>query len=423
MKKNRDVVSIDVLVTGADERQGLAVIRALGSQGLKVCAAGLQKRNLGSLSRYAVAYCQYPPPLTDKKRFAEKILQAVKIYNIPVVIPVVESTVIALDEYRELFTSYTQLAIPSSDCLEFALDKKKTYQLAESLGIAIPKTCSPATIAEATDFVKQTGFPIILKPRAIGSYSKVKGSFDFKIRYINNVVVFDKAMIEFEQLGAFPILQEYCPGIGVPQSTLCAKGKIIGIYQHRRGRDYPLTGGVASVVISEKLDPKLLEWTEKLLGAMKWDGIAQVEYRVDSQTGRKVLFEINGRIWAPVSAAIKWGLNYPHALFRYVKDDIREPMPSSYPLERRARYLRGDLVALEGHLLGKTSDSVTPLPGKGQVFWDIIKDFRPGVVSDVGDWSDPLPSLYEYLTLFGQYGIRAVYYPVRFIVKRMLRKK
>ena len=361
MNKDRGLPSLDVLVTGADERQGLAVIRALGSQGLKVCAAGLHKRNLGSLSRYTKAYHQYPPPLTDKQKFSEAILEAVKAYNIPVVIPVVESTVIALDEYRKIFAPHTLLAIPPSDSLEYALDKKKTYELAESLGITIPRTCSPVSVSEATDFVKQTGFPIILKPRAIGSYSRVAGAFDFKIRYIKDSASFEKAMIEFEQHGSFPMLQEYCPGVGVPQSTLCAKGKIIGIYQHRRGRDYPLTGGVASVVVSEKIDPQLLNWTEKLLGAMQWDGIAQVEYRVDQKTGKKVLFEINGRIWAPVSAAIKWGLNYPYALYEYIKDGVDTPMPDSYPLERRTRYLRGDLIAIFRTFCGCSCIAMTKL--------------------------------------------------------------
>ena len=227
MNDDRGLPSLDVLVTGADERQGLAVIRALGSQGLKVCAAGVRRRNLGSLSRYSMAYCQYPPPLTDKRKFAETILETVKIHNIPVVIPVVESTVIALDEFRDMFTSHTLLAIPSSESLEFALDKKKTYELAESLGITIPRTCSPVSVNEAKSFVKETGFPIIIKPRAIGSYSKVSGAFDFKIRYLNDTASFEKAMFEFEQQGSFPILQDYCPGGGVPQSTVCAKGIIM----------------------------------------------------------------------------------------------------------------------------------------------------------------------------------------------------
>jgi predicted ATP-grasp superfamily ATP-dependent carboligase len=365
----------------------------------------------------------YPSPLSDKKRFVETVLEIVKNYSIPLVMPVVESTVIAIDEYRDQFEPDVKLAIPSSESLAYALDKIKTYEIAASLGISIPKTCCPASAKEAYEFAKQTGFPIIMKPRAYSSYRKVKGTFGFKIRYAKDLSTLQNDMQEFEKLQAFPMLQEYCAGVGVPQSVLCASGEIIGIYQHRRGRDYPLTGGVASVVISEAIDPELRRWTEILLGALKWDGIAQVEYRVDRNTGRKVLFEINGRFWAPVSAAIKWGLNYPYALYQYVMEGVCDFMPADYPLERRNRYLRGDLIALEGHLLGMTNNSIDPLPGKGRVLWEIIKDFRPAVKSDVGDWSDPLPTLYEYLTLIGQYGIRSFYYLARFLTKQLLRRK
>jgi len=415
--------SVDVLVTGAEERQGLAVVRSLGAHGVTVCAAGARAPNMGFLSRYTQARCLYPSPLTDKIAFCREILRAVQKYNIAVVMPVVESTVIALDEHRDLFTPHTRLALPPAQALEYALDKQKTYQLAESLGIAIPRTCYPASRAEAMDFAQQAGFPLIAKPRAYGSYGKSGAAFDFKVLYLRDMQALKAAISKFERLGAFPMLQQYCPGISVPQNTLCASGQIIGICQHRRGRDYPLSGGVASVVISEPVDPQLRAWTEKLLEALQWDGVAQVEYRLDRRTGRKTLFEINGRLWAPVSAAIQWGLNFPHALYRYVRFGEAAPMPADYPLEKHCRYLRGDLIALEGYILGVNDHSVTQLPGKLKTAWDIVKDFRPAVQSDVWSWRDPLPSCYEYIKLAGRYTLGSAYRLSRHAAHRLLQRK
>ena len=62
---------MDVLVTGAEERQGLAVIRALGSYGLSVCATGLKKDSLGFYSRYAKETIQYPSPISQKSEFVD----------------------------------------------------------------------------------------------------------------------------------------------------------------------------------------------------------------------------------------------------------------------------------------------------------------------------------------------------------------
>src|SRR3990172_874092 len=103
---------MEVLVTGADQRQGLAVIRALGSKGLKIFAAGLEPNSLGFFSRYTKGFCQYPSPLTDKKGCVATILKAVREYHIPFVFPAVESTVIALDEFRDEFEGLTRLALP-----------------------------------------------------------------------------------------------------------------------------------------------------------------------------------------------------------------------------------------------------------------------------------------------------------------------
>ena len=107
---------MDVLVTGADRRQGLAVIRALGSRGLSVLAAGPDRRSLGFFSRYTRASCWYPDPLANKHDFVEMIRTAVERHHVSFVFPVAEETVIVLDEFRAEFAgpvSYTHLTLPT----------------------------------------------------------------------------------------------------------------------------------------------------------------------------------------------------------------------------------------------------------------------------------------------------------------------
>jgi predicted ATP-grasp superfamily ATP-dependent carboligase len=396
---------LDVLVTGADERHGLAVIRALGSSGLAIFAAGVDARRLGFHSRYVRGSCCYPSLTVeepDVRGFLSVIRDAVTRHRIPWIFPVTESTVVALDRARDEFEGLTRIALPASEALRVALDKQSTHELATSLGIPVPRSCLPRSPAEALSFAREVGYPVVMKPRGPAE-GRLTGGFGFKVRYAKCADDLHAALRPFDARGEFPMLQEYCSGIGVAQSGLVANGEIRGLYQHRRAREYPLTGGVASVVVSEPMDPQNRAWTAKLLGALRWNGAAQVEYRVDRTTGRSVLIEVNGRWWAPLSAANKLGLNFPYALYRYLENGDRPSLPSDYPVGVRTRYLRGDLIAFEQYLGGSTVDFLEPLPGKAAIVWAMLKDFSPRVKSDVGDWADPLPGLRELASLLRIY--------------------
>lgn len=400
---------MSVLVTAADQRHSLAVIRALGSQGVEVIAAGSRKDSLGFASRYVHGTALHPSlsgSRPDHDAFVSAILEIVKQRGVDFVFPVAEAHLIALDERREAFDGLARLAIPPSESLRLAIDKKATLSLAEELGIPIPRTCFPASGREALEFAERVGYPIVMKPRGLPSLGAVDGSFAFKVRYVLNRNDLGRAIDRFSKAGGFPILEEFCAGIGVGQSGFAAGGELVGIYQHRRAREYPLTGGVASVVVSEELDESVLGWTRELLRAMKWDGIAQVEYRRNPETGRTVLLEVNGRVWATISAANQLGLNFPYAAYRWVKDGVKVPLATTYPVGKRTRYLRGDIRGLEHYLRGETVVRLQPLPGKARAIWNVLLDFSPRTSGDVWDWRDLRPGIREALSILIGYGRR-----------------
>ena len=64
-----------VLVTGADQHQGLAVIRGVGRAGFPVIACGAERGSLGFASRYAALRRVYTPPAKDPARFLDDMLR------------------------------------------------------------------------------------------------------------------------------------------------------------------------------------------------------------------------------------------------------------------------------------------------------------------------------------------------------------
>jgi predicted ATP-grasp superfamily ATP-dependent carboligase len=411
---------VDVLVTGAEGRDGLAVIRALGSKGLNIFAAGAYPWSLGFYSRYVRGSCCYPSLMVedpDKQGFVSAIRDAVKRHRIPWIFPVSEASVVALDEARGEFEGLARIALPPSRALRAALDKHATHDLAVSLDIPVPRTCLPGSLEEAFCFASELGYPIVMKPRGPRE-GRLTGGLGFKVRYARSREDLGVGLRGLAARAEFPILQEYCSGLSVAQSGVFANGEILGLYQHRRAREYPLTGGVASVVVSESIDPRIREWTQRLMRALQWDGAAQVEYRVDRATGRTLLLEVNGRWWAPLSASNKLGLNFPYALYRYLEEGYRQPLSPEYPVGVRARYLRGDLFALQSYFDGSTVEFLTPLPSKRAVVWAMLKDFSPLVKSDVWDWADPYPALRELVSMARTYaGVIA-----RWLLRRIPRR-
>lgn len=109
------MAQFDVLVTAADQRQGLVVTRALGSMGLRVFAVGAEPNSLGFYSRYTAGHSVCPSPLKDEAGFVEGLLKILEENQVAVLLPAVESTVIAVDAARSRFEALTRVALPPSD--------------------------------------------------------------------------------------------------------------------------------------------------------------------------------------------------------------------------------------------------------------------------------------------------------------------
>src|SRR2546428_13180120 len=156
---------LDVLVTGCDQITPLSVIRSLGRRGIKVLAAGARSRSIGFYSRYATRTWVYPSQFKDKRGFIQSIIQAVQQHQINLIFPASESTLVVLDEFRSEIERHTRLAAPSSEAIECAIDKVRTYDLAEKIGIPVPKTVCVHSVPEAVRAAQEIGCPGVRKRR------------------------------------------------------------------------------------------------------------------------------------------------------------------------------------------------------------------------------------------------------------------
>jgi predicted ATP-grasp superfamily ATP-dependent carboligase len=175
--------------------------------------------------------------------------------------------------------------------VERVLDKLLTLDFARRAGIRAPSTYRVANVSELEVLSHQLRFPLVAKP-----YHKSRET-DFKVRYFPSYESLHQALADDDQLGSRILLQEFAEGDGVGIEMLMHNGEPLAIFQHRRLKEVPASGGAAAVAIAEPPKQTLVDQALALLRALEWEGVAMVEFRYDRTQLQSSLMEVNGRYW------------------------------------------------------------------------------------------------------------------------------
>ena len=297
-----------VLVTDAEYKLTLGAIRSLGRRGVDVVALAARPRAQGFFSRYVSEQLIGPPP-ADDERFASFVAEQ----RVDAVLPIGQEANRALSKHR--------IAIPSPvaawETLQIADSKARTLELARSIGIEVPGP--------------PTGFPAVAK-KAVGSG---------EVRYVNA----DDEVPSGEEW----LLQEYVEGEGRGLFALLDDGEERAVFMHRRIREYPITGG-ASTAAESIADADLRELGLRLLRALRWHGVAMVEFKRRAD-GSYVLMEINPKFWGSLDLAIAAGVDFPWLAVQLALGRPFDPI-TSYRVGLRFQWVFSDAL----RCLAKPSD-------------------------------------------------------------------
>lgn len=419
-----------VLVTGADQHQALAVIRGLGMAGVPVVAASPVPRNIGFASRYATETALYSSPHRDVEAFVADVIDIVQRHEVTLILPAVESTLVALDRFRSLVEQHAPLAAPDSATLEWAVDKLKTVALAREVEVPVPRTLFTDDLHQALSDIRDFRFPIALKPRGNALHRSTQNRLDFKVKYARSPEELAQMLRGLPPGGPLPLLQEYVQGVGVCVAALFDHGRPVVMVPYQRVRELPLTGGVSVLRKTLPWDERLGGYVTRLLGARGWHGTAMVEFKYDAIADTYTLMEINGRFPAATALTLDAGVNLPELAYRLHVGLALPATPPAYREGVQERWLWGDMQALLAHLRGSTWADAVPqaralLPSRSRALRDFLRDFRPGMRYDEFKWRDPLPGALETATWLRSFGSAALGAPrplarrARTLVRRM----
>jgi predicted ATP-grasp superfamily ATP-dependent carboligase len=387
-------MTFDVLLTGAESRQGIVTIRSLAKRGIRMMVTGESPKSIGFYSKHVEHFAQSPSPMTEPEAFVAFHAELARKHSIPFIFPVTESSLVPLNEHRSEFESVTKLIAPSEFTVSTALDKKLTLAIAEREGVPISRTLYPTSVEEAVDFAERCGYPVILKPRGRANDSRIGASFNFKVLYAKTQQEL-RAHLATCRDGVFPMMQDFAFGVHTQFNCFFEHGEAHSYFQDEAIRLLPMTGGVGALMRSCPVVPELAEQSLRIYRAMNWEGCGQAQFKGPSRDGQYRFIEVSVRLPASTGSAVFSGIDTPWMQFCYFTGRPVD-RASSYRVGQRTRWLRGDTITIVRYLIGDTPEAIDVLPSKGAALLDYLADFfRPSVRNYVESFSDPFPGVYE----------------------------
>ncbi len=303
-----------VLVIGVSTQIGLEIIRSLGKKGIRVYAADCNSEAIGFYSKYLKK--KFVIPFSPESSFISAIFRILDSHShIKCIFAISERNITLLNKYRTELEEKTQLMFPSQDVMDFALDKKKTFIVAQKLNIPTPDTVFIDNFEEIKR-AKDMEYPVVIKPAVRDFLDPSQQAHDFRVRYINSYKELVEVMKFYKNIGRYPMIQNCCKGEEIGFSAIMTKGKAVACFQYLNFHLSPVRGGVPVLRRSIPISPKLKEYTIKILREINWEGVAELDYIKDLKDGELKLLEINGRFWGGTPLPSRAGLPFPYILFK-----------------------------------------------------------------------------------------------------------
>lgn len=332
-----------------------------------------------ALSRYRRTKLEYPVSTSEPGAFVESILEFARAQAIDLIIPITDWTLGPLSTQREKFAGICRVAMPSQAAVEFASDKYRTVQLAESIGIAVPRTLLVKSSGDLAQ-CQEGPFPVVVKDRFSVRWTNGKAVFG-SVAYAYSAHELENKVAERIATAGDVLVQEFTSGIGLGFSCFVVGGKASLPFQWQRIREVDPRGSASSARKSIPLDSSLVALSVRLIREMGFEGIAMVEYKKTAD-GQPVLMEVNGRPWGSIGLPIACGIDYPRHLIDWWLQGTLPPQEISYPENVVCRRAVGELTHLSNIRAGRPPNWPAAYPNFWRSVLTMAVLWRPGMCYD-----------------------------------------
>jgi predicted ATP-grasp superfamily ATP-dependent carboligase len=359
----------------------LGIVRSLGRQGIPVWVL-TNDHLMARFSRYA-KNCPPWPEVTSARQ-AEYLLELGKRHNLEgwTLFPGGDMEAELCARHRDSLGRFFRLTTPCWNVMEWAYNKRLTYQLAQRLQVGLPWTCCPDSREEVERL--DCPFPLVLKPAVkeeANAFTKAKA---WRVDDRNALLArYDEArkLVDPRVI----VLQEFVPGAGEAQFSYAAlwgpQGPVASLLA-RRVRQYPVQFGYNSTFVETVECPEVELLAVRLLEAIAYTGLVEVEFKYDSRDGRYKLLDINARTWTWHTLGRRAGVDFPYLAWLLAQG---EAVPAA----------RGRAGVRWVHSLRDVVAAIQEIRRGTLTLKDYVHTMRGGAEHAVLAPDDPVPALME----------------------------
>ena len=365
------------LVLGGPYSSTLEVIRILGRRGIPQFAVGTG----GSFVSHS-RWHRFLPGQQQEEPGPSSLpgLLARLAFERMVLIPCTDDWVLAVARLEPALAARFPASLASRGSVEILLDKGHFAEAAQRLGAPHPRTICLASeddLAAVPDSELRDAF---LKPRNSRAFYARYGikAFRFETRF--QAVAFVR---EARRAGLQLVLQEYIPGPPTGyyfvNGFMDRTGSVCASVTHRLRMFPPDFGDTCyGVSIRPEEVPAAMDVVKRFLGALRYRGVFDAEFKYDERDGLFKVLEINPRPYGFIGFAARSGVDLVAMAYQ---DAL------SLPVELVAKY------AVGRHYFDPYAD--------WKVVWRLIQEGKLtswswacswlGAYQPIFSWDDPLP--------------------------------
>jgi D-aspartate ligase len=275
---------------------GLGVIRSLGRIGVPVYGVHEGPMAPAAHSRYLQGRAYWQPGADDAGRITDGLAAlADRIGERAVLLPTDDAGAIFLAEHGTRLRPRFIFPDPPRDLPRQVAGKFSLHELAQATGIPSPAAAVPLTAAAAREFAERAGYPLIAKLTTPWASSLRSTTI------ITTPAGLDDAMAACAREGAGLMLQEFIPGgrdtdwffHGYCDATSACAPAFTGVKE----RSYPAHAGLTSLGRSEP-NAELRDQVTQMLTKLGYQGLLDLDLRLDRRDGRYKLLDFNPRLGA-----------------------------------------------------------------------------------------------------------------------------